>query len=238
MSFDRRTGPDHGCGDDVAAYALGALDPADAERFRAHLETCSICRDELATFEDVVHALPLSVQRHRAPAGLRRDLMRTVQADARAASRAARPAPTRTRPAWLPAWLSLRPAIGLATAAIVAIAVVIGVSSGGSGPATRVIHAQVTGHGYAELRVSGGRAELVVNGLPAPAAGRIYEVWLQRPGGSPTPTRALFSVNSAGQGDVDVPGSLHGVAHVMVTSEPAGGSLHPTRAPVINASLA
>ena len=230
MNFDDRTG--HRCGDDVAAYALGALDAPEAARFRAHLDTCSICRDELAAFEDVVHALPLSVPRHHAPAGMRRNVMRAVKADAKASARATKPAPRRT-----PSWLTLRPAMALGMAAIVAVAVIIGVGSGGSSPTSRIIHAQVAGHGYAELRVGNGHAELVVNHFPAPSTGRIYEVWLERAGVAPSPTKALFSVNSAGQGDVDVPGSLHGVAHVLVTSEPAGGSLHPTRTPVINASL-
>ena len=54
---------------------------------------------------------------------------------------------------------------------------------------------------------------------------------------SPSPTMALFSVTAAGDGQVDVPGSLHGVSLVMVTPEPAGGTKVPTHAPVISASL-
>lgn len=232
MTHHDHTGSEHRCGDDVAAYALGALDGAEAERFRAHLRTCSICRDELAAFADVVHALPLSAPRHHAPAGMRRNVMREVKAEARASSRT-QPSP---RPRRTPGWLTLRPALALGVAALAAAAVVIGIGSGGS-PASRIVHAKVTGQGYAELRLGDGHAELVVNHFPAPTTGRIYEVWLVRPGAAVAPTKALFSVNSAGQGDVDVPGSLHGVAKVLVTSEPAGGSLHPTRAPVIAASL-
>ena len=37
--------------------------------------------------------------------------------------------------------------------------------------------------------------------------------------------------------DVDVPGNLHGVTHVMVTREPAGGTQKPTHPPVIRAYL-
>lgn len=234
MSFEDHQRSDHRCGDDVAAYALGALDPAEVRRFEAHLVTCAVCRDELATFQDVVHALPLSAPRHRAPAGLRRNVMRAVQADARASTSPGAAVWRRG----VPAWLTPRPALALGLAVIVAVAVIIGVTAGSSSPTTRVIHAQVAGHGSAELRLTGGHAELILSHFPAPSPGRIYEVWLQRPGGPASPTRALFSVNSAGQGDVDVPGSMRGIAHVMVTSEPAGGSLHPTRAPVINASLA
>jgi anti-sigma-K factor RskA len=83
------------------------------------------------------------------------------------------------------------------------------------------------------LRIDGGRAELIVHRLPAPAAGRIYEVWLKRPGGAPVPTRALFGVTAGGTADVGVPGELRGVSEVLVTQEPAGGSRVPTGPAVI-----
>ena len=91
--------------------------------------------------------------------------------------------------------------------------------------------------GSAQLRISGGRAELIVSRLPPPPAGRIYEVWVKRGRQSPAPTRALFSVTSSGAADVGVPGNLRGVNTIMVTQEPAGGSLVPTHPPVIVARL-
>ena len=106
-----------------------------------------------------------------------------------------------------------------------------------SGPATRVIQAKVTGQGTAELRIARGQAELVVHHFSPPPAGKIYQVWLQRGQASPSPTMALFGVNDNGDGQVDVPGNLHGVSRVMVTREPAGGSKVPTHSPVITASL-
>ncbi|MGH2868467.1 MAG: anti-sigma factor, partial [Solirubrobacteraceae bacterium] len=91
--------------------------------------------------------------------------------------------------------------------------------------------------GTAQVRLTGGHAELVVSHFAAPPAGHIYEVWLQRSGGKPIPTGALFSVDRSGAGDADVPGRLQGVTQVMVTPEPAGGSRVPTHAPVIRAAL-
>jgi Putative zinc-finger len=42
---------------DVAAYALGALDPDDDEAFRAHLDTCQACWAELESMVDVTSQL-------------------------------------------------------------------------------------------------------------------------------------------------------------------------------------
>ena len=87
------------------------------------------------------------------------------------------------------------------------------------------------------LRQRDGHAELVVAHMPQPAVGRIYEVWLSHGPGDARPTNALFSVTGSGSGAVDVPNSLHGVKEVMVTSEPSGGSAHPTSAPLIRVAL-
>ena len=78
-----------------------------------------------------------------------------------------------------------------------------------------------------------GRGQLIVAHMTQPPAGRIYEVWLQRPGQAPQPTTALFGVTHSGSADVVVPGTLKGVQRVLVTDEPLGGSLKPTRTPVI-----
>ena len=81
------------------------------------------------------------------------------------------------------------------------------------------------------------RAELTMRNMPTPPQGRIYEVWLKRDGEQPSPTNALFGVTSSGSAAVDVPGNLHGVTQVMVTPEPLGGSLVPTRSPVVVAQV-
>ena len=89
------------------------------------------------------------------------------------------------------------------------------------------------------LHESGGRSELDVAGIPAPPADHVYQVWLQRGGHAPTPTDALFDVNHAGDAAVVVPGSLHGVEHVLVTAEPRGGSPNgvPSGPPVMSVAL-
>ena len=234
------TGPDHtpdvhDCGGDVAAYALGALDRAEAEAFREHLESCIVCRDELAAFQRVVDILPMAAAQHPAPRRLRRRVLDAVEREPRA-QLSAQPR-ARRRP--LLAGLAVsRPAFALGSAAAVVVLAIGAIVLGSSGTAkTRVYAAQVTGPGSAEVTVTGAHAELIVHHFSPPPAGEIYEVWLGRANRPPAPTSALFSVTAKGDGDVDVPGNLHGVDRVMVTPEPAGGTRVPTHPAVILAQL-
>ena len=228
----------HDCGGDAAAYVLGALEPHEAEAFSRHLDTCVVCRDEVAAFQYTANALAMAPPQHRAPRGLKRRVMRAVResdADAQAQGAPAR------RPRRFGSGLFVaRPAVAalaaLAVVVIVVGAIIVG-SNGSSG--TRTITAAVTGSpGSAQLSVSGGHGQLVMRNFPQPTTGHIYELWELRSGAkAPEPTGTLFSVNSSGAGNVGVPGGLHGVSKVLVTQEPAGGSLAPTTTPVIVASL-
>lgn len=243
MSEGQRSPDMRRCGDEVAAYVLGALEPVEIESFRRHLESCVVCRDELATFQQVVDVLPESVERHRVPKGLRRSVLRAIEAEPSLEPSVAR---RRQASSLRSRFRVPRPAFalaGMAAAAAIVVGVLqVGSPGAGQAPAqARVYRAKVLGaSASAEIRVTGGHAVLVVHHLSPPPAGQIYEVWLARGAhGLPQPTHptALFSVTASGEGDADVPGDLHGVRQVMVTAEPAGGSKHPTGRAVLQAQL-
>jgi anti-sigma-K factor RskA len=227
---DTLPGPGH-CGEDVAAYALGALEPAEAEAFARHLKTCAVCRDELEAFQQVVDLLPMTAPAFKASPKLRRRVRRAIADEPHpSAEHASRP-----RRSWRPEWLP-RPVLGVAAGlAVAAVALVIVLSGGGA--RSRVVEAQVTGHGSASLKITGHHGELIVQHFAAPPSGKIYEVWLVHGKQAPQPTNALFDVNANGSTEVNVPGSLEGVSQVLVTPEPAGGSKVPTHTPVIAAQL-
>jgi len=233
MSDRDRTPDRRECGGDVAAYALGALDSTETEAFRAHLQTCSVCQEELTAFQQVVNELPLATATHRAPAAIRRKVMREVRADARSASASAAPGRRAGRSGWLS-----RPAMALGATLLVAVVVAVAVLTGSSsGPTARVVTGQVVGPGTAQLRIVSDRASLVVHHFAQPPAGKIYEVWIVHGKNPPSPTTALFSPTSAGSAVEEVPGNLKGVSSVLVTPEPMGGSPHPTHPPVISVPL-
>lgn len=222
--------PAHACCGDAAAYVLGALEPAEAERFHKHLGDCAICGDEVQALQGAVRALPMAAPQYTAPTALKRRTLREVHGGAGTPARKRRPT---LRP-WSVAW----PALTAAAAAAVIVAGSLAGFLATAGPGGRVIQARVSGGtGRAEVRIAEGRAELVVRHLPPAAPGQVYEVWLKAPGGPPKPTSVLFEVTSSGDASVGVPQSVRGVSEVLVTPEPDGGSPQPTHPPVIVARL-
>jgi anti-sigma factor RsiW len=228
MTFREPMSENPDCGQDAAAYVLGALEPDEADEFRRHLEQCAVCREEVSSLRHVVDALPMAAPQYPLPRGLRGRVLGEARRKPPQASSSARATPARRPMAWpVPA---LAGGLGAAIAAVV-VAVIL--ASGGSSGA-RVIQAST---GNAELRIAAGRGELIVRALPQPPAGQIYQVWLARPNRPFTPTPALFGVTTAGQAYVGIPGNLNGVTEVLVTPEPAGGTKVPTHPPVIVARL-
>jgi anti-sigma-K factor RskA len=218
--------------DTVAAYLLGALDEDERGAFEVHLRECAPCREDAESLAVAVQALPEGVEQLDPPPELKRRVMAEVGAQAELMD-AARPAPrARARRRRL-AWLAIPSA-----AAVIAAAVLAGYAIRGGGPARHVVSAQVTAPGaHAQIVRQGSAATLEVTGMPAPPAGKVYEVWVQRAGAAaPQPTSSLFDVARGGRATVRVP-DLHGVRRVLVTAEPAGGSLRPTSTPVIAANV-
>jgi Anti-sigma-K factor rskA len=223
---------------DAAPYVLGAL--ADADSYREHLGECASCRAEVAELQLVVDTLPASVPAIRAPEALRERVLATVRSEAellKAAHSPAEEAPARAGRRRSPRVSLLGAGLAAAAAAAAAVAVTVGL---GSGTHVRVRTAQIAANipgAHASLRLRGGHAELVVSGMPQPPLGDIYEVWLARSPSTAQPTDALFGVTSTGSGSVNVPGDLHGIQQVMVTSEPLGGTSHPTSPPLLRVTL-
>jgi hypothetical protein len=129
-----------------------------------------------------------------------------------------------------------RPGLALAGLATVAVVLVVVLSSGGVG--TRTIQAQLVGPAraagaQASVKVRGGRAELVVHGLPLPAAGHIDELWVKRGQASPQPA-GTFLISS---GSVKLERPVGRGDLVLVTVEPGRGTKAPTSKPFLVARI-
>lgn len=228
--------------DDAGPWVLGALDDEDACAFAEHLESCPICRLEVAELQVVADVLPMAAPQLVPPPALKSRIMEVVESEAQllraAGPEADRPvaaAGDRERPRFL-SWLRPLPVAVLATA-LLALGVVAGVLlSGGedttSHPGFGPKGAQVA------LRVTGEHGVLDLRGMPAAPNGRVYQVWLVHGKDKPRPTHTLFTVPSDGRARVEILESLKDTDQVLVTTEPPGGSEQPTSAPLMGAKLA
>lgn len=223
--------------ENLGAFVLGALPDDERERAAAHIKTCPVCAEDAAALQRAATRL-IDVVPSREPSPEVRDrIMAVVESEAtllRAAS-TARVRTGRERPR-LAAWRSPGSMRWVAAgAALLVIGAILGaVLPSGGGPATRTLEAQV-GHGQAWVVTKSGEARLVVNDLPAPARGKVYEIWVQHGAGPARPAArsladATFLVRS---GQVAIPAPVGPGDRVMVTAEPAGGSPQPTGVPVV-----
>ncbi|MGH8961959.1 MAG: anti-sigma factor [Jatrophihabitantaceae bacterium] len=88
--------------------------------------------------------------------------------------------------------------------------------------------------GHATLIYSKNRQRLVLIGhdIPAPPAGKTYQLWMIDPAGTAT-SAGLFTPNSSGSVLVQASGNLADTAQMGVSVEPAGGSKQPTPGAII-----
>jgi anti-sigma factor RsiW len=226
--------------DDVGAYLLRALEPAEQAEFERHLAGCPECRAEAEELRMAADALPRSVEPFAAPPSLKRSLMDAVREDAQ---------PER-RPLMERLGLDrlfgggFRPALAAGFAAI-ALIVGIGVGTqvgGDDGGGHRVIAGVVDRSRLPQATATitipkgeSGPAQLRVTGMPAPKPGEVYEIWLKR--GDQLQPGPLFNTDAGGSGAGAIPDDLEGVSAVLVTRESTGGAKTPSEAPVISARV-
>jgi anti-sigma-K factor RskA len=221
----------------AAAYLLGALEPDEAERYREHLSDCPGCREQLQQLQPAASQLADCSPPIHAHRSLIEGIMVKVRADAELLAAAGPDADrvTRSRRS-RPRRLTIAAATGTIASAAAAIVITLSSTPAKTKTTPALITANLPG-AHAQLRQTDAQAELEVTGIPQPPPGKVYEVWLAKPHGTPQRTDALFSPTGEGNANVDVPGDLHNIERVMVTTEPAGGSAHPTSPPIIIATL-
>jgi len=239
----------HPYSDDVGAWVLGALAEPDAAAFQGHLQDCERCRDDVAQLQFVVDNLPLTASLEAPPVALRQRLMATVEREAELLEAAGAPARAYRAPATVQAPSRLRrwfggvrplPAAALACSLLLAGLGAGAVLRGGEADTqqTRTIRAEAeVPNAMARLEITRNSTRLAVTHLPAPPKGRVYQVWLKRDGRSPEPTHTLFTVRSDGRATPAIDESLAGADELLVTAEPDGGSIIPTRQPVLRADI-
>ena len=213
--------------DDLAAYALGALEPAEEESVRDHLEDCERCRAELRWLEPAVDVLPASVPQVEPPRRLKRELMKTVRADARS-----------ERGAWWtrrPGWITIRarPAVAIGVIALL----VAGVAGFLVSEGNRATDDEVTLAGDASgvLERDGDEATLRVDGMASLKGEDVYQLWFSD--GSDVEPATAFTVDENGEAEAELGEIPSGTEEVLVTEEAEPGLPMPEGEVLLSAPL-
>lgn len=230
--------------DEMAAYALDALESREAAKLEAHLEDCSSCTERLRWLQPAVDVLPVTVVQQDPSTELRERLMATVRAEAADAHPAA--APARRWRLRMPGFgeFGMRPALAGFGVALLLVAGVAGYALNSEDPGTSSQTYEARGLdrdsiATGQLVVNGDEGSLEVHGLPPTEKGQVYQAWVRESaadGGSIEPS-SVFVVAGDGTGRVVIPHGLNDAAEVMVTREPKGGSEHPGESPLITAEI-
>ena len=230
--------------EDLAAYVLGALDPAERTELERHLEGCERCREEMRWLEPAVQTLPESVERQEPPRQLRESLMAEVREDARRAESERARAEGGSRSV-LPTWLrggsqqrGLRLAAGFAAVVLLVGAVVgyeIGKEGAGEDPPASTLISRQEGGVVVKMVAEGDGGTLHISHLHQPRPGKVLEAWVLREG-EVEAVPALFVPDRRGQAETRI-ADMNGVEEVMVTEEPRGGSEEPTSKPIVAMSV-
>jgi hypothetical protein len=234
--------------EEVAAYAIGALDPDRVDELKEHLSGCKRCQEELRWLSPAVQALPEAVGRQAPPPELKQRLMAEVRADAAAEERRARGEERRERAEsrtgigeWLRGLniggLTWKPLAGLAVVVlIVAGGIGFAVGNGGSSSGAHTTKLEPGSNGIAAKVVTeGDRGEIHLAGVEPLPQGRVLEAWVERDGVVEA-VPALFAPDQAGNASTTIE-SMKGVGTVMVTREPEGGTKKPTTKPIVEVPI-
>ncbi|MFE1382484.1 anti-sigma factor domain-containing protein [Streptomyces sp. NPDC058740] len=237
----------------AGAYALDALDAEETDAFARHLDQCDACRREVAEFHATTARLAAATARE-APAALKQRTMDAIDGVRQLPPRLNPPSGT---PDWGHRLRRRALPLGLA-AGLVAAASFAGlaawqhqeardaeqqsrqaqqnldtISGVLAAPDAQTVHGKTANGALTTVvtSTSQNRAVFTATGLPAPAPGKTYQLWLQHDG-TMLPAGLVHQ-----DGTVLVDGDPADATALGLTLEPATGSSRPTTTPLLVLSL-
>lgn len=235
--------------DDLAAFAIGALDAPDAERVKAHLSSCEACSAEVGSFAEVAWEIAELAPAVVPGAALRERVLARVRPEGAPRARAA--AAATPLPSPLAAFRSLL-ALRVPLALPLALALLLAISLAGLGSArtdaeaySRAIAGVADGTVVALTAAPGSEARgtlvvptsgdpYLILRLPAPPPGKTWEAWIIR---GQQPLAAGISGDRSGVVTLVLSQPVRAGDAVALTLEDAGGVPAPRGAVVLQGRL-
>ena len=237
----------------AGAYALHALDPAEAARFDRHLARCDSCAQEVRGLRETAARLGEAAAAPP-PQALREQVITAARqtrqlGPAAIGGRGAVPAFAGWR-RWAPRLALVAVAASLAGGAVAGVAAIgeqhrLDHAEAGSSEVAAVLTARdahmmtvpVAGGGSATVVMSHSKRMLVftTRDLPALRGARSYELWLIGPAGERS--AGMLPPAHRGMTSPVVAAGLAADDSVGLTVEPSGGSPRPTSSPVMMLDL-
>jgi anti-sigma-K factor RskA len=226
--------------ENLAAYALEALDGGELRALETHLRTCRSCRQDLNDYRRISAGLLLALPPRLPPATLRRDLRKRLAAET-------------SHPRGLPGWSWSQIGFAGALALLVALNSLsifqirnmqqqqAELEDQNRSAQTAIAMLAYPGSQATSFEQGGISGSLIVDKkrdlltlfawhLPAPPAGKTYQIWLidsagkRTSGGFLVPDAAYPFVMQV----INAPAPLSEFTGLGVTAEPFGGSPGPT----------
>jgi anti-sigma-K factor RskA len=238
----------------AGAFALNALDDSERERMVKHLETCAECRDEVREMQAVaarvgsaLAASPPAAMRDRAllaasqtpqlpAAPKRREAAAVSIADFKSTARAS--AMTRTALAAAAVVFAIFAVVSIAIAVdqhaanqrTMQVSATVASILGAPDAQTLPLSLGSAGSGNIVMSAASGEAFFVSRQLAPAPPGKTYEMWAIDGSGAAIPSGLM---SPSGGATLSVLSTNPSAARAFaVTVEPAGGSPHPTSAPI------
>jgi anti-sigma-K factor RskA len=243
---------------DLPLYALGALDPDEADAIASHIATCPRCERELASLDQTVSVLGAAVPEHEPPDDLRARVLSSLAPTAVAAPEPIRPpANVRRLPTWVRVGFAVAAALILMLAGATALtyrelsdtrstlqaqqdqqiaerellahpARTVAMVAAGAAQSYGTLYVGETEH----------QAVMVIDDLPPTPAGQVYQIWLVR--GDGRESAGVFTVDQSGSARmlITAPQPLTSYQALGITAEPGpDGSPEPTSPRLIGCPL-
>lgn len=243
---------DHAMLDDVAVYALGTLPPAEARRVRAHIATCSQCREEYRQLRSTASLVGVAAETSGDAGSCPSTLLKPRIMNAIAKQTAPQPA---AGPKMWPAYL-----VAAACLAIAIVSSMANISITGQNRQMRTElarsedetkrlaqtlnqsrttiadllsidakHYDVDG---GQIVTRAGHVYIAMRSLPQPPRGKVYQAWTLAKGAKKVAPSYTFVPDSNGVAVVALPVDARSMAAVAISVEPEGGSKQPTSKPI------